>query len=370
MRSVAIEAQADYDRSDIAGANPNSLHTLGRRAALALEGARRDIAASLGSRVRSHEIVFTGGGTEANHLALLGIAEGVRDRDRRRNRVVVSAIEHDSILDNLGLLRDAGFDVTTVRPDSSGVVSPDALARAIDEGVALVSVMLANNETGVIQPVADLARVAHAAGARFHMDAIQGYLHIPIDVDELGVDALTLAGHKVGAPVSIGALYLRSRTPLRPQLFGGGQESSRRPGTQDVRSALALSAVARMLAPTVEQDRIRLQQHADALYRRLCEHPSIVATMGDWEHVDRLPGLVSVAVLGADSEELILQLDARGFAVSAGSACSSGSNDASHVLTAMGLPKDRALGALRISFDDRVDVRDLNRFADALLGLL
>ena len=123
MRSVAIEAQADYDRSDIAGANPNSLHALGRRAALALEGARRDIAASLGSRVRSHEIVFTGGGTEANHLALLGIAEGVRVRDRRRNRVVVSAIEHDSILDNLGLLRDAGFDVTTVRPDSSGVVS-------------------------------------------------------------------------------------------------------------------------------------------------------------------------------------------------------------------------------------------------------
>ena len=247
MRSVAIEAQADYDRSDIAGANPNSLHTLGRRAALALEGARRDIAASLGPRVRSHEIVFTGGGTEANHLALLGIAEGARDRDRRRNRVVVSAIEHDSILDNLGLLRDAGFDVTTVTPDSSGVVSPDTLARAIDDGVALVSIMLANNETGVIQPVADLARVAHGAGARFHIDAIQGYLHIPIDVDELGVDALTLAGHKVGAPVSIGALYLRSRTPLRPQLFGGGQESGRRPGTQDVRSALALSAVARLI---------------------------------------------------------------------------------------------------------------------------
>lgn len=369
MRPEAVEAQASYDRSDIAGANPNSLHTLGRRAALALEGARRDVAASLGPRVRSHEIVFTGGGTEANHLALLGIAEGVRDRDRRRCRVVVSAIEHDSVLDNLGQLRDAGFEVSTVAPDPSGAVEPDALAAAMGDDVALVSVMLANNETGVVQPVAELARVAHAAGARMHADAIQGYLHVPVDVDALGVDALSVAGHKVGAPVSIGALYLRSRTPLRPQVLGGGQESGRRAGTQDVRSALALAAVARALAPSVERERARLRELSDGLYERLCAHPSIVPTMGDWAHTDRLPGLVSVAVLGADSEDLILQLDARGFAVSAGSACSSGANDTSHVLRAMGLPRHAALGALRISFDDRVDPESLARFADALLDL-
>lgn len=370
MRDVAIEAQAAYDRSEIAGANPNSLHSLGRRAALSLEQARRDVASSLGGRVRSHEVVFTGGGTEANHLALLGIPEGVRDRDRGRNRVIVSAIEHDSILDNLRLLREAGFEVTVVSPDSTGVIAPEALSAVIGEDVALVSVMLANNETGVIQPISGLAAIAHEAGAHIHVDAIQGYLHVPIDVDELAVDALSIAGHKVGAPVSIGALYLRSRTPLRPQLYGGGQESGRRPGTQDVRAAVALAAVARALAPRVAQDRARLKAYSDELYRRLCEHPSISATMGDWGAVDRLPGLVSIAVRDLDSEELILQLDARGFAVSAGSACSSATNDASHVLTAMGLSKDRALGALRISFDDRVDEGDLSRFADALLGLL
>lgn len=370
MRDVAIEAQAAYDRSEIAGANPNSLHSLGRRAALSLEQARRDVARSLGGRVRSHEVVFTGGGTEANHLALLGIPEGVRDRDRGRNRVIVSAIEHDSILDNLRLLREAGFEVTVVSPDSTGVIAPEALSAVIGEDVALVSVMLANNETGVIQPISGLAAIAHEAGAHIHVDAIQGYLHVPIDVDELAVDALSIAGHKVGAPVSIGALYLRSRTPLRPQLYGGGQESGRRPGTQDVRAAVALAAVARALAPRVAQDRARLKAYSDELYRRLCEHPSISATMGDWGAVDRLPGLVSIAVRDLDSEELILQLDARGFAVSAGSACSSATNDASHVLTAMGLSKDRALGALRISFDDRVDEGDLSRFADALLGLL
>lgn len=370
MRDVAIEAQAAYDRSEIAGANPNSLHSLGRRAALSLEQARRDVASSLGGRVRSHEVVFTGGGTEANHLALLGIPEGVRDRDRGRNRVIVSAIEHDSILDNLRLLREAGFEVTVVSPDSTGVIALEALSAVIGEDVALVSVMLANNETGVIQPISGLAAIAHEAGAHIHVDAIQGYLHVPIDVDELAVDALSIAGHKVGAPVSIGALYLRSRTPLRPQLYGGGQESGRRPGTQDVRAAVALAAVARALAPRVAQDRARLKAYSDELYRRLCEHPSISATMGDWGAVDRLPGLVSIAVRDLDSEELILQLDARGFAVSAGSACSSATNDASHVLTAMGLSKDRALGALRISFDDRVDEGDLSRFADALLGLL
>ena len=370
MRDVAIEAQAAYDRSEIAGANPNSLHSLGRRAALSLEQARRDVARSLGGRVRSHEVVFTGGGTEANHLALLGIPEGVRDRDRGRNRVIVSAIEHDSILDNLRLLREAGFEVTVVSPDSTGVIAPEALSAVIGEDVALVSVMLANNETGVIQPISGLAAIAHEAGAHIHVDAIQGYLHVPIDVDELAVDALSIAGHKVGAPVSIGALYLRSRTPLRPQLYGGHQESGRRPGTQDVRAAVALAAVARALAPRVAQDRARLKAYSDELYRRLCEHPSISATMGDWGAVDRLPGLVSIAVRDLDSEELILQLDARGFAVSAGSACSSATNDASHVLTAMGLSKDRALGALRISFDDRVDEGDLSRFADALLGLM
>ena len=370
MRAEAIEAQRSYDASIIAGANPNSLHTLGRQAASALEGARRDIARSLGPRVRSSEIIFTGGGTESDYLALHGIAQGARVRDRSRTRVIVSAIEHDALLDNVPALRAQGFTVELVEPSIQGVIEPATLEAMVAPDVALVSVMFANNETGVIQPISELARVAHDAGAYFHTDAIQGYLHAPLDVDALGVDALSIAGHKVGAPVSIGALYLRTRTPLRPQVLGGGQEAGRRAGTQDVRSALALAAVARTLSVSIDEDCARIRALADALYERVCAHPAITPTMGDWTAVDRLPGIVSVTVDGFDSEELVLKLDAAGYAVSGGSACSSGSLDASHVLRAMGIPRERALGSLRVSFDDRVDPAVLDRFARALLDLV
>lgn len=369
LRPEALEALQTYDAAPYAGANPNSLHSLGRQAACQLEAARRSIARSLGARVRPDELIFTGGGTEANLLALAGIAEGIRTRDGKRNRVVLSAIEHDSVLDNAAVLKRMGFSVTRVAPQRDGVVSPDALAKVLDEHVALVSCQIANNETGVVQPVKELVALAHESGAKFHCDAIQGYLHIPFDVNDLGVDALAIAGHKVGAPVSTGALYLASRTPLTPQVYGGGQESGRRAGTQDVRSAMAFAAVAEALSPHVAQDRMRVQALSDKLYRDLLTCPRIHATMGDPFSVDRLPGIVSVYVEGAESEDLILKLDAAGFAVSAGSACSSASLDPSHVLSAMGLPRNKALGALRISFDDRADSRDLDAFAEALCSL-
>lgn len=370
MRPEAVQAQADYDASRLAGVNPNSLHSLGRQAAIRLEECRRAVAASLGRRVRASEIVFTGGGTEANVLALLGIAQAVRERDRGRSRVIVSAIEHDSILDNLPLLRAYGFTVDVIKPDSTGRIDPSSLERLISSDVALVSVMLANNETGVVQPIADLARIAHGAGARMHSDAIQGWLHIPFDVSALGVDALSLAGHKVGGPVGIGALYLKSRTPIRARSFGGGQEGGLRPGTQDLRAIVALAAAASALRPLVAHHREQVGSLANGLYTRLCAHPRIHATMGDWASVERLPGIVSIYVDGIDSEELILQLDGRGYEVSAGSACSSASLDASHVLRAMGIPREKALGSLRISFDDRVEPDSLERFAQALFEVV
>lgn len=370
MRPEAVQAQADYDASRLAGVNPNSLHSLGRQAAIRLEECRRAVAASLGTRVRASEIVFTGGGTEANVLALLGIAQAVRERDRGRSRVIVSAIEHDSILDNLPLLRADGFTVDVIKPDSTGRIDPSSLERLISSDVALVSVMLANNETGVVQPIADLARIAHGAGARMHSDAIQGWLHIPFDVSALGVDALSLAGHKVGGPVGIGALYLKSRTPIRARSFGGGQEGGLRPGTQDLRAIVALAAAANALRPLVAHHREQVGSLANGLYTRLCVHPRIHATMGDWASVERLPGIVSIYVDGIDSEELILQLDGRGYEVSAGSACSSASLDASHVLRAMGIPREKALGSLRISFDDRVEPDSLERFAQALFEVV
>ena len=369
MRPEAISAQLAYDQSDLAGVNPNSLHSLGRAAAAKLENARRDIARTFGARVRPSEIILTAGGTEANQLALLGMAEGKRTQERRRDRVVVSAIEHDSMLDNLPLLRAAGFKVDLVQPCRQGFVTADALDDLMGDDVALVSVMLANNETGVVQPIHDLAAVAHAHGALFHTDAIQGYLHLPFDVNELGIDAMSVCGHKIGGPVASGALYLKSRTPLRPRIFGGGQEAGRRAGTQDLRTQLAFAAAASSAYPHVAEERVRIQALADKLYGDLTASPRIHATMGDYDSVERLPGMVSVYVDGMDSEELIIQLDARGFEVSAGSACSSGSLDPSHVLSAMGIGREQALGALRISFDDRVDPESLNAFAQALLEI-
>lgn len=366
MRPEALEAQRAYDESELAGVNPNSLHSLGRAAAAKLENARRDIARTFGPRVRPSEIILTAGGTEANQLALLGMAEGKRTQERRRDRVIVSAIEHDSMLDNLPLLRAAGFKVDLVQPCRDGHVTPEALDELIDSDVALVSVMLANNETGVVQPVRQLAAIAHAHGALFHSDAIQGYLHIPFDVNDLGVDAMSVCGHKIGGPVASGALYLKSRTPLRPRIFGGGQEAGRRAGTQDLRTQLAFAAAASALYPHVHDERVRVQALADKLYAELTANPRIHATVGDYAAVDRLPGMVSVYVDDMDSEELIIQLDARGFEVSAGSACSSGSLDPSHVLSAMGIGREHALGALRISFDDRVDPASLDAFSRAL----
>ncbi|MDO4436688.1 MAG: cysteine desulfurase family protein [Coriobacteriaceae bacterium] len=370
LRPEAIEAMRAYDVSPLAGANPNSLHTLGRSAAAELERCRRTLSRTFGAHVRPNEIVFTGGGTESNVLALLGISEGVRDRDRHRTRVIVSAIEHDSILDNLGLLKASGFDVELIKPRRNGAVDPDDLASRMGADVALVSIMFANNETGIIQPIAELARVAHAHGARFHTDAVQGWLHAPFDVSELDVDAASVAGHKVGGPVGIGALYLKNRTPIRARSFGGGQENGLRPGTQDLRAIIGLTAAAEAIAANVERDYERLLSLSNDLYERICTHPRIHASVGSWDDASRLPGIVNVYVDGMDSEELILQLDGQGFAVSAASACSSGSLEPSHVLKAMGIPREDALGSLRISFDDRVCAGDLTDFADALLKVV
>ena len=373
MRAEALLAQREYDDSELAGVNPNSLHSLGRKAAARLEVARREIARSFGARVRPSEIVLTNGGTEANQLALLGLAEGARQRDRKRDRkrdrVIVSAIEHDSILDNLPLLRAAGFTVDLVQPCRMGYIEPATLVELLGDDVALVSIMVANNETGAVQPIRELAAAAHTVGALFHTDAIQGYLHIPLDVTELGVDAMSVAAHKIGGPVASGALYLKSRTPLRPRIFGGGQEAGRRAGTQDLRTQLAFAAAASSLTPHVAQERAKLQALSDKLYATLTAHPRIHATMGDYAQADRLPGMVSIYVDGMDSEELIVKLDAAGFEVSAGSACSSGSMDPSHVLSAMGIGREQALGALRISFDDRVNPNDLDEFAQTLLSI-
>ena len=369
MVPEAKAAEAAYAEAPYAGANPNSLHTLGREAAMALEGARREIAKALGGGFRPGEIVFTSGGTESNNLALYGIAEGARARDRKRTRVVVSAIEHDSELDVVPALKDRGFQVTLVRPGRDGRIAPEELERAVGPDCALVSVMSAYNETGVIQPVAELAEIAHKAGALMHTDAVQAFGRIPLAIDTC--DAVSIAAHKIGGPVGIGALALRMRCPFRPQNFGGGQEAGKRPGTQDVRGALAFAAAAKAQTDHLAERRSACAAKANRLFQKICApgtgiQPTTTAQIDD----TRLPGMVSIYVPGLDSETLILKLDQKGFEVSAGSACSSGSLDPSHVLSAMGIARNDALGALRISFDERVSDEDLDRFADALIGIV
>ncbi|MBY4798012.1 aminotransferase class V-fold PLP-dependent enzyme [Collinsella sp. AGMB00827] len=370
LREEARAAEQAFDASPLAGANPNSLHSLGRQAAAALEAARRDLVPTFGTEVRPSELVFTGGGTEAVALGLMGLARGAREQDPRRNRLIVSAIEHDAVLDNLGALKADGFVVDHIRPHRNGQIYPEDLEALLDTDVAVTAVMFANNETGVIQPIAELTKLAHRAGSLFFCDAIQGWLHAPFDVNELGIDAASVCGHKIGGPVSSGVLYLRARTPIKPLLKGGGQERGLRPGTQDLRSIISLAAAARAVAAHVSDDYQRLMKLSRELYERLFVSDRIHATVGDIDAIERLAGIVAITVDGFESEELILQLDARGFAVSAASACSSASLSASHVLLAMGVPEQEALGSLRISFDDRVCESDLIRFSEALLELV
>lgn len=369
MRIEALDALSAYAASEYSGANPNSLHTPGRQAALALEGARKDIAALLGERVRPSEVLFTSGGTESDNLAVFGLAEAVRERSSNRNVVVVSAIEHEAVLECAPELRRLGFEVRTVKPNGDGVVSKEALLDVLDERVALVSVMAANNETGIVQPIAELAEAAHGAGALIHTDAVQAFTRIPLDLSV--VDAASITAHKVGGPVGVGALYLKGASRIKPRLHGGGQERGIRPGTQNVGGALAFAAAAKASAKAHAEHSAELCERSSKLQSTVCSacgaaEPSSPVAYG----AGRLPATVHLLVRNVEAGSILLQLDALGYAISSGSACSASSLEASHVLSAMGISRNQSLGALRISFDERVSERSLDEFAQALISVV
>lgn len=368
MRTEALNAEKAYEASPIAGVNPNSLHSLGRQAARELDSARSVIANAVGGKFRSPDVIFCSGGTEGNNLSVLGMAEGIRNKDHKRNVVVFSAIEHDSVLDLAPVLREKGFEVRIVQPNRQGKIEGSVLEGLLDQSVALVSVMYANNETGVIQPVAELARITHRAGALFHTDAVQAFGRICLEVTD--VDALTIAAHKIGGPLGIAAVLMRSKVPFQAQSYGGGQESGRRHGTQDVRGALAFAAATRWCQDNLTQTQEIVSMRANKVYETLCSSPKIKPTTAAYAGTDHMPGTVSIMVPSMDSETLILKLDQAGYEVSAGSACSSGSLNASHVLTAMGISRNEALGSLRITFDERVSESDLNAFCTTLLRIV
>ena len=375
---VCRDALARFDVQPWAGTNPNALHAWGRAAFSALEDARRSLARSLGA-ARPSEVVFTGGGTESNNIALRAVGWDVCARSHgARDTVVVSAFEHDSVLACAQVLEAWGLNVVLAPVTRAGIVDLAALGDilAAHAGrVGLVSVMAANNEVGTVQPVAEVAALAHAHGALCHTDAVQAFGHMPLDVRALGVDLASVTAHKLGGPVGVGALYVRSGVPdapfSRPVSVGAGQERGIRPGTQDVRGACAFAAVAADAVAHLEERAGRLRALAQVLVDACCAGVGACAraTVEGPRDARFLPGTVHLTVSGHQSEGLILGLDARGFAVAGGSACSSTSLEPSHVLAAMGVPRDEAFCALRLSFDDRTREQDVLDLAAALRDL-
>lgn len=327
--------------------NPSSRHSAGEAAARALEAARGTAAGVLGCR--PGEIIFTSGGTEADNLAVKGLALGGVASNRRGRHLVSTAVEHPAVLESLEYLRRIhGFSLTLLPVDGTGRVDPDEAAAALTPQTALCTVMYANNEVGTIQPVREIARHCRAAGVPFHTDAVQAAGWLDLDVRALGVDALSLSGHKLGAPKGTGLLYVRGGLPLEPLLHGGGQERGRRSGTENVAGAVAM-ATALALAAAERSDGVA---RATALRGKLvdtvlAEVPGALLT---GHRTERLPAHASFCFPGVSGEAVLLELERAGVLCSSGSACAAGSDEPSAVLTAMGLDGDTARTAVRFTF--------------------
>ncbi|TDT82387.1 cysteine desulfurase [Arthrobacter sp. AG258] len=345
--------------------NPSSHHTLGEAAAAALAGARSAAAAVLGCR--PGEVVFTSGGTEADNLAVKGIALARQAANPRLDRVVISAVEHPAVEESARYLeRFHGFTVDVVPVDTSGRVSPDALAALLGLRTALVSVMYANNEVGTVQPIKALAELARSQGIPFHTDAVQAAGWLPLDTKALGVDAMSISGHKLGAPKGCGMLYVRSRTRLEPVVHGGGQERGRRSGTENVAGAVGLATALALAQAGQQKQRERVAALRDRFIAAVLDAvPDAVLT---GHPAERLPSVASFCFPGTSGESVLLELERRGVVCSSGSACATGSDAPSPVLTALGLSAELAQTAVRFSFDASVTPQELDQAAAAVRG--
>jgi cysteine desulfurase len=323
--------------------NPSSVHYFGQQAKARLDDARTAIARLIGAE--PSEIVFTSGGTESDNFALRGVAETLEATGRRH--LISTTIEHEAVLVTLRALARRGWKVTLLPVDQTGIVDPDALSAALADDVALVSVMHANNEIGTIQPIAELARRAHAAGAIFHTDAVQSVAKIPVDVKALGVDLLSLSAHKFNGPKGAGALFIKRGTRIQAVLTGGKHERTRRAGTENVPGIAGLGQAATLAAGKLEAEAARLAALRDRLERGILERVPETAVNGARE--PRVPNTTNISFEGIEAESLLIALDLEGIAVSTGSACSSGTLEPSHVLRAMGFSPHRTQNSIRIS---------------------
>jgi len=339
--------------------NASSIYELGRNARRAVEESREKVGAALGAR--ADEIYFTSGGTESDNWAIKGIAERFAGK---KNKIITSPIEHHAVLHTVEYLAKKGFTVEYVPVDDKGLVNPQKLAEMVDENTCLVTIMMANNEIGTIEPIKELAEIAHKAGALFHTDAVQAVGHIPVDVKELGVDLLSLSGHKFHGPKGVGVLYVKKGTPLPGMMAGGAQERNKRGGTENVAGivgmATALEIAVKNLPITVPQ----ITEKRDKLINSILT--TIPRSRLNGDPVKRLPGNVNVSIECVEGEALLLKLDNEGIAASSGSACTSGSLDPSHVLLAIGLPHEIAHGSLRLSLSEDTTMEEVDYVIEKL----
>ncbi|WP_294376643.1 cysteine desulfurase family protein [uncultured Slackia sp.] len=343
--------------------NPGSVHAAGRKALHAVMDARATVAECLGCMPR--QIIFTSGGTEADNQALATGAEF--GRRAHRMRMVASSIEHPAVLRALDYWEAQGFTITLVNPDGTGVVSARAIEAVLDDDVCLVSVMSANNETGVLQPISEIAQAAHAAGALFHTDAVQAAGHVRLNAEASGIDVLSISAHKFHGPKGVGALVCRTCEGADPLIYGGGQERGRRSGTENVPGIVGLATALEEACKTMEEDAARVRGLRDCFEARL-EQIEGAYVVG--KAAPRVPGISNVCFGGFDHQTLIPLLDARGVCASAGSACSAGAVKTSHVLRAMGISEPLAKGSVRFSLSADTTQEDVDAAAVAMREIM
>jgi cysteine desulfurase len=339
--------------------NPSSIHRFGQEAKRAVDEARGQVAALIGAD--PEEIVFTGGGTEADNMALMGTAFAGTSG---RNHIITSAVEHHAVLNTCKYLETKGFSVTYLPVDGEGVVSPEDMQRAMTEKTLLVSIMHANNEIGTIEPLSEIAYMARERGVIVHTDAVQSTGKIPVGVNDLGVDLLSLTGHKLYGPKGTGALYIRRNTPIRPILFGGHQEDGRRTGTENVPGIVGLGKACEIAARDLPGQMDRMLGLRKRLEMQIMEKISDVRVNG---HAFRsLPNILSVSFRSITGDAIVRDLDRQGIAASAGAACTAETIRLSHVLEAMQIPKDLAMGTVRFSLGKGNTEAQIDRVAAIL----
>ena len=355
----AVLAMLPYLREGFG--NPSSLYSLGRQAHEGLEEARAQVATCLGAQ--PNEIYFTASGSEADNWALWGVA---RQKAKKGHHIVSSKIEHHAILHTLQRLEKEGWEVTYLDVDGEGFIDPAAIEAALRPDTVLATIMFANNEVGTLQPIKQLASIAHDHGILFHTDAVQAVGHVPINVAELGVDLLSLSGHKFHAPKGIGALYVRRSVLLPSFINGGGQERGKRAGTENVAGAVAMAAALKKACAEMDTEMPRIAALRDSLCQQILTNIPRTRLNGPADSSRRLPGNLNVSVDCVEGESIVLLMDMKGVAVSTGSACSTGSLDPSHVLLALGLKAETAHGSVRISLDKENTEEDADYIFRAL----